>query len=528
MIYIIGSGPSGVSSAVALVRMGYKVTMLDAGLELEPDRKEMVRQLADQDSADWDKRSVERLKENMRSGVAGIPLKYVYGSSFPYRETEIYIPREGKNVALMPSLAKGGFSNVWGATILPYLADDMANWPIALDDLAPHYQAVLSFMNFTAAKDDLEQRFPLYSDTYRTVNPSQQAQALIADLKRHRDQLRAEGFLFGYSRLAVASQRHRRECVHCGLCMYGCPYNLIYNSALTVDELKKHPNFTYIKDVVVQKLSESHGRVRIEARSRLRPETFILDASRVYVAAGVLSTTRLLLDSMEAYDQPLTIKDSQYFLLPLLRYKGVPGVTDEKLHTLAQVFIEIFDDDLSEQSIHLQVYTYNDLYQQAIRRLLGPSYVLFRSLSNAFMERLLLIQGYLHSDLSPTISVKLEAPKNGSASKLLLEGRENKRTKETLRKLAIKLRKNRSSFKAIPIWPLMKISQPGRGFHSGGTFPMRRRPEVFETDTLGRPVGFEKVHVVDSTVFPSIPASTITLSIMANAHRIASACDESV
>jgi hypothetical protein len=31
------------------------------------------------------------------------------------------------------------------------------------------------------------------------------------------------------------------------------------------------------------------------------------------------------------------------------------------------------------------------------------------------------------------------------------------------------------------------------------------------------------VHAVDATVFPTIPSTTITYSVMANAHRIASA-----
>ena len=53
---------------------------------------------------------------------------------------------------------------------------------------------------------------------------------------------------------------------------------------------------------------------------------------------------------------------------------------------------------------------------------------------------------------------------------------------------------------------------------------MKKKPSEFETDELGRPYGFERVHVVDSSVFPTVPATTITLSIMANAHRIASAC----
>jgi choline dehydrogenase-like flavoprotein len=39
---------------------------------------------------------------------------------------------------------------------------------------------------------------------------------------------------------------------------------------------------------------------------------------------------------------------------------------------------------------------------------------------------------------------------------------------------------------------------------------------------LGRPVGFERVSAVDAAVLPSIPATTITLTVMANAHRIAS------
>ena len=50
---------------------------------------------------------------------------------------------------------------------------------------------------------------------------------------------------------------------------------------------------------------------------------------------------------------------------------------------------------------------------------------------------------------------------------------------------------------------------------------MRRSPRVGETDLLGRPKGLKRVHVVDATVLPSVPASTITYTVMANAARIA-------
>ena len=40
------------------------------------------------------------------------------------------------------------------------------------------------------------------------------------------------------------------------------------------------------------------------------------------------------------------------------------------------------------------------------------------------------------------------------------------------------------------------------------------------TDHLGRLYGFKNIHIVDASVFPSIPSATITYSIMANAYRI--------
>jgi len=73
---------------------------------------------------------------------------------------------------------------------------------------------------------------------------------------------------------------------------------------------------------------------------------------------------------------------------------------------------------------------------------------------------------------------------------------------------------------ALPLKPLLIVAPPGRGFHSGGSFPLSRTPGETETDLLGRPRGFDRIHVVDATVLPSVPATTITYTIMANAHRV--------
>jgi choline dehydrogenase-like flavoprotein len=529
MIYVIGSGPAGVASAFALVTKGYRVTMLDAGVELEADRAQMLRQLEDQDAASWDAGAIARLKENMQSGTGGVPLKYTYGSDFPYRETDLFIPRDVKRVGLVPSLALGGLSNVWGAAMLPYLPEDIADWPISSAELAPHYRSVLNFVRLAAVEDDLAVRFPLYTESFHELPHSRQIEQFLSDLRLHREQLRARGFLFGYSRLAVLPQnKFARPCAACGLCTYGCPYGLIYNTSSTLEELKARPNFTYRPNVVVQKFSEAGEHVTITAVSRSNSEKLLFEAGRVYVAAGLVSTAKLMLDSMQAYNHTLTLKDSQYFLLPLLRYKGVAEVDSERLHTLSQAFVEVLDKRVSEKSVHLQIYSHNDLHRQAIEGIFGPAKRLMGPATNALLQRLLLIFGYLHSDISPAISLTLKPPANGQTGRLLMEGRENPLTKITLRRLVAKLSRSRSLLRAIPLFPMLKVGQPGGGFHAGGSFPMRARPGDFESDVLGRPVGFRRIHLVDASVFPSIPASTITLSIMANAHRIASACDEPI
>jgi choline dehydrogenase-like flavoprotein len=51
---------------------------------------------------------------------------------------------------------------------------------------------------------------------------------------------------------------------------------------------------------------------------------------------------------------------------------------------------------------------------------------------------------------------------------------------------------------------------------------MSTHPSEGQSDVFGRPAGYARVHAVDSTVFPSIAATTITLTAMANAWRISS------
>jgi choline dehydrogenase-like flavoprotein len=513
---VIGSGPAGVACAKALIARGARVLMLDAGLELEPDRAQIVRECASLKPDAWNAGQIAALKGGLAADTTGVPLKLLFGSDFPYRETVEKIPWHNHGTGLKPSLALGGLSNVWGAAMLPYRDSDIAGWPVTNAELAQHYRAVTEFTGLAAHCDDLEEILPLHCDQPHALRSSRQANLLLGNLNRHRDELRERGWHFGRARVAVrvADNAKGPGCVHCGFCMSGCPYGCIYNSADTVRELRAEKNFTYQRDVIVTSLRETSGKVFITAHHRETSAPLTFEADRAYLAVGVIPTAQILLRSQAAYDQPLILRDSQYFLFPLLLARRTRDVQTEALYTLSQLFIELNQPQISRHSVHLQVYTYSDIIGQAVRQSLGP----LKMFARALEERMIIIQGYLHSDESATMAMTLK--RDGDKDFLQLDAQPNPATRRTVKRVLRELLSQTRRLGGVVVPPMLQLAEPGRGFHCGGSLPMRSLPGKFESDTLGRPQGWSRVHAVDASVLPSVPATTITFSVMANAHRI--------
>jgi choline dehydrogenase-like flavoprotein len=524
LVYVIGSGPAGVACAHGLLEAGATVTMLDPGVELESDRRARLNQIRLRTPNRGDAMRLDFIRDGVAVESGGIPLKLAYGSDFAYR-TPTALPVTYAGVEGKPSYAVGGLSNVWGASMMPFRSADMLGWPITADDLAPDYRAVLEFMPYSARRDRLEQEFPLHHVHPHSLNLSTQATEFLEDLEAAHERLSAHGISFGASRLALRGKSNDSPgCVYCGQCMYGCPYGFIYNAADTLDRLRSHERFSYRTGVLVERLAESRSEISISGRNVADATPFSIAADRVFVACGVFSTARLILASIDAYDRTVKAVDNCYFLLPLMRYRGLRNVGKEPLHTLAQAFVEVNDESISPKTVHLQIYSYNDLYMRQIRKMLGPLGSVAGPIADrTILNRLLLIQGYMHSDHSPGIDMQLHRGGRTAPDTLSMSIAPNPATRPALKALSRKLWSERRSMRAIPLSPALRIGKPGRGFHTGGTFPMRSDPQTLETDVLGRLHGFSRLHLVDASVFPTLPATTITLSVMANAHRIGAA-----
>lgn len=519
MDIVIGSGPAAASCAKGLLDCGREVLMVDVGEQLEPSRLAALHSLRSYAVEDWGQHSAA-IKENTNANAGGVPKKLLAGSDFPFR----WVDTEGEviqqNVETLTSHALGGLSNIWGANLMPFLAQDVGDWDLPLSALEPYYQQVASYVPLAAQQDELADIFPIYSEHFSTLPFSKQADKFLNRLRARKEKLHGKGVYFGGSRLAVRANagKEDRGCVLCGLCLYGCPYNLIYCSAWTVREMQVNPQFHYRSGVLAEKVESKNGAATVRVRHISDGTRELLKADRVFVGAGVVNSTRLLLSSLESFDEEVEIKDSQYFLLPLLSASPSWGVTSERLYALSQVCLGFLKNERTDRSVHGLIYTYNDLYLRAVNNMAGHLATLAKPLIHYLMGHLNIYQGYLHSDDSHGMLTRLE--KWNGKERVVIRKRENPRTAEVLSEVQSKLLGLAPSLGAVPLVLMTQHAPTGKSYHIGGSFPMSNSPQKFGSTLNGQVVGLDHVYIVDASSFPSVPATNHTYTSMANAYRI--------
>ncbi len=518
MNIVVGSGPAAVACASALLDRGMPVLMVDAALSLGAEATGHVQALAASPKTAWPADSVRFLTAGRHATRGGVPMKYVFASDYPYRVPSAAPEIAQEHARVLRSYGVGGLSQAWGATILPYADDDITDWPIRRADLAPHYEAVMRFVPLAAEDDDLSESFPLFTSAPQVLVASRQARHVLDAISRNRDMLRQRGITGGRARLAVNAGASARSCRACGFCLNGCPYGSIYSAEHTLDQLKGRTGFTHRPGLIVQRVRETADRAVVTATRLDSGTSETIEGDRVFLGCGFLNTTVMVLDALPPRAGPIDLPSSQAFLVPFWLDTPMRGVESEDLHTLSQVYLHLVAPEIAAHRVQLQVYTYNDLLPLVLDMpVLKWLWAAAPSIKARVLERLVVVQGFLHSrDSDP---LQLTRSKDG---RLTLSGNVSQRTKATVRKVVMRLMRERQWLGGAALRPLLTLSRHGQSYHSAGGFPMSATPGPGQSDLLGRPTGLHRVHIVDAAAFPSVPATTITLTAMANAHRIGS------
>lgn len=519
---ILGAGSAAAGAALALTKhTGIEVTVLDIGLTLEAARQQTVDLIATKEPEDWDEGVVQLISgQPERSDVRGVPEKREFGSDFPFRnggQLEHVAAGSEVNRSIV-SGAYGGFSNVWGAQVMPFNSATLGTWPFAAKDIQPDYRAILASIPYAAEEDDLAALSPLIGEAEPLPLLSDRAKRTLATYQRHRCQVRGLGIVVGRARLALTSSK----CVLCGLCMTGCPYSLIYSAAHTFDDLRSRQLVKYHAGLMALVLGEEKDRAWVQAKDLTTGRVHRFEADRIFIACGCFGTTRLVLGSLGIFSQEVALQESAQFSLPFWSRIPTPDPRDEPHFTLNQFNVAIPFDDVGLEVSQLHFYTYNPAFLNAFPAALRSP--MAQPLAESLLRHLSVALGYLPSWHSPGLRVVARPPlRNGDLPQMTVSRDPSSwRQDSMLPRVLTRLVRAAPYLDLWPVLPKLMLAAGGKSYHWGSSFPhARSRAGTFSSDLLGRTGPWQRVHMVDASVFPNVPATTFGLTVMANAHRIA-------
>ena len=127
-----------------------------------------------------------------------------------------------------------------------------------------------------------------------------------------------------------------------------------------LEQMIRRQDIDYRGGIFVKSIKEEKDKVRLEIVD-LANGAGELTCKAVFIAAGPLNTTAMLLRSANYFDRPVSLKESQKFLVPALRSRPAATAMEKPSVTLAAAFIEAKVPDLSDHWVHVQMIPMNEM-----------------------------------------------------------------------------------------------------------------------------------------------------------------------
>lgn len=522
-IVVVGSGAGAVHAALALVERGASVLMVDVGHRDDVYTDQIPAKSFEQIRIE----DPEQHRYLLGDDFEGIPLGPVrVGAQLTPPRQHIsrgcpgLLPADSEQFQAMHSLALGGLAAGWGAATPPFIDGDMQGWPITRRDLQYHYDTVTERIGICGSPDDDIARFLGPSPGLLPPAPQDSnAQHLMRAYARKRFDLRARGFHAGHPRLAMATKPvgDRGPLRLYDMEFWADKDRAVYRPVYTLEELRRNANFEYRSDLLVEDFQrQPDGSIIVRARNLETGTTEEIPCAKLVLGAGAIGTARIVLHALRLYKRPVPILSNPYTYYPSLVWSRLGKATTDRRHSLTQMMIYQEVDNDPARLVQGQVYSYRSLLTfKLVKESPLPhreSIALMRLLQSYFV-----ILGIHHAD-RPHGGKRLWL-EEGTLPKMRIgwrqSGAEISHRLESERLLVRNLR-------ALGCIPIKRIN-PGDGssIHYGGCFPMSAASKPLTTTPDGELRDALGVYIVDGAALPHLPAKGLTLTIMANARRIA-------
>ncbi len=506
---VVGSGPSSVSAAWPLVKSGKRVLMIDAGKdEILPN-------------AVNDPLSLKDLRNGTHSHFfQGVNLSKLFNQEFSSPKIRIsgenfseYLKLnklEANNFSLTGLIGAGGLSRIWGAACSCYDDDDLFESEIKLKDLLPSYIKVANRIGMTGNNSSSIAKF---IGDQLPLQGSLELTPLMKKLISSYGDKSFKNFLMGETLTAVIGRNidSRGACTGEMRCMWGCPNEAIYSAKQEIRQLLSFDNFEFRQNIVVDDLIQNKtGQWDVRGIERTSSGRKYFSGNKILLGMGIFGTTRLVMEKFLPKGKSLRVLHNPSFSGAMV----IPGFIGRQLPPKGYGGSQLcFRIQLSGGK---QEYAFGLIFDAASL----PAYDLMRhmpftrygaiNITRALIPGLFILMVYMPSRLSDS-HVKLE-PDN----KLKINGDYDLNFKNSYSE---SVRHIKSAFYKLGAYSLpgsFKAYMPGAEVHYGCT--LSSAGVISKNGELKMAKG---IYVIDGSSLPVLTAKSHTLTIMANADRIA-------
>lgn len=399
-----------------------------------------------------------------------------------------------KPIEVLESHSFGGLSNVWGGSALRYLKDDFESWPISYEKLKRFYTESENIMNIHHYNDEISKELNIEENLKNDTRLNLYSEFIKSFIKKY---IKNDNYTIGYSRIALNEDLNAF-----------CTKNFI-------EKLIKEKKIEYKKNLILEKFYIKEDK---SIELKFKNSDIKIFAKKLFLGAGALNTPKIVINSLKNRED-LTVKESQVFFIPAI-FSGQILNNNSNYHTLTQSqFFYRKNIKFNIGKISYQIKYDPKLTIMLLKKQFGLFYKL---IPNFLIKRIFFISGFINSNHS-TYCAKIK--KEDLKVEIIEEKNNKKKIKyEILNQLKILEKKH--SFKMFKLF--LKLGDFGISYHLGASIPMIKDERLKKEDKIklytkqnGEISLFGNVFIIDSSNFTNIPSGPISLTIMANALRIA-------
>lgn len=287
---------------------------------------------------------------------------------------------------------------------------------------------------------------------------------------------------------------------------------------MTLDKLRKSDKLKYIDNHLVTTFKQEDDKVVIQALDLKTKDVVEFSANKFLIGAGSLGNARIILRSLKQIDR-LPLLCNPYVYMPCINISMLGKPLSQYKTSLAQALMLYDPDKTNSNLVTVALFTYRSLLLQRLVGMTPFGYSsglkLLKYLQSAFI-----IAGIHHPD-QPSDTKYLSLVSNSSSPTSDMLYIHYSLGPHEIRNIHLHEKAIKKTLRKLGCYSIKRID-PGFGgsIHYGGTIPFSDLNEPGTQLSNGSLFGNDKVFILDASGFAFLPAKGVTLSIMANAHRV--------